>query len=447
MGFREIERLYLGGISVILDAREEINLGSEINIAQDEGAETVGCGPLLQALSTSSMPLRQQVFEYVRSHGHAARADITEALSISPGTATTLTAELIASGHLREIESANRESGRGRPRVALEVVPEAAYVIGIKLAFNRHTAVLADFAGNVIADVSIASSDQRRSVAQVVQETSDLIEALLKTSGKSWHEIKAIGIGLPGLVEHETGTVVWSPLLQSGAEELSQALTAHFSVPLLLDNDANMLTLAELWFGEGRSISDFAVVTVESGVGMGLVLRNQLYRGAHGMGLELGHTKVQLDGALCKCGQRGCLEAYLADYALIREAATALGSAYDPAQGPEDILASLYEQAKSGHQAAETIFRRASRYLSLALSNVVQLFDPELIILSGERMQYDYLYADEVMTAMDAMILNEGRKSCQVKVNAWDGLVWARGATALALSSITASLISHAKAA
>ena len=209
----------------------------------------------------------------------------------------------------------------------------------------------------------------------------------------------------------------------------------------MLDNDANMLTLAELWFGQGRKISDFAVVTIESGVGMGMVLDNQIYRGGHGMGLELGHTKVQMDGALCQCGQRGCLEAYLADYALIREASTALGHSFDRSASNEEILATLFEKAKSGHPAADTIFRRASRYLSLGLSNVVQLFDPPLIILSGERLQYAQFYATELMQAMGKLTLNEGRKPCKVAINAWDDLVWARGASALALSEITAHLI------
>jgi len=96
---------------------------------------------------------------------------------------------------------------------------------------------------------------------------------------------------------------------------------------------------------------------------------------------------------------------------------------------------------KSGHRAAETIFRRAGRYLSLGLSNVVQLFDPELIILSGERMQYDYLYAETVLSEMKAMTLNEGRKPCKVAIHAWGDLVWARGAAALALSYVTDALI------
>src|SRR5690606_19716487 len=125
--------------------------------------------------------------------------------------------------------------------------------------------------------------------------------------------------------------------------------------PVLIDNDANMVTLAELWFGAGRALNDFAVVTIEHGVGMGLVLNHRLYRGAMGQGMEIGHTKVQLDGALCRCGQRGCLEAYVADYALVREASTALNWG-NRAHSTHVMLESLYDHAKAGNVAARAIF-------------------------------------------------------------------------------------------
>jgi predicted NBD/HSP70 family sugar kinase len=419
----------------------DFSLAEELIGGTEESVPAEGCGPLLRKSHDTQRPLRQQVFEYVRSHGLAARADITHALGISAGSATTITADLISAGYLREFERQARETGRGRPRVALEVVPEAACVIGIKLAFKRHTAVLSDFAGNVIADADLPSVTVRRSVEHLLDETEDLIAKLLVRAGKTRADVQGIGIGLPGIVDHRSGKAVWSSLLQSRDEALMEAFEKRLRLPVVVDNDANMLTLAELWFGQGRSMSDFAVVTIESGVGMGMVLGNQIYRGAHGMGLELGHTKVQMDGALCQCGQRGCLEAYLADYALTREAAAALGRTFERNESPREILATLFEHAQTGHPAAEAIFRRAGHFLSLGLSNVVQLFDPELIILSGERMQYDHFYLDDVLDGMRKLTLNEGRKACRVAVNAWDDLVWARGASALALSAMTDSLI------
>ena len=156
-----------------------------------------------------------------------------------------------------------------------------------------------------------------------LQKQKRLISKVCKSAKISQKKISAIGVGISGIVNYETGVVAWSPLLEELDTPLGDIFSTYFKTPVCIDNDANVLTLAELWFGAGRALSNFAVITIEHGVGMGFVSDNRLFRGAHSMGLELGHSKVQLDGALCRCGQRGCLEAYLADYALAREASTA----------------------------------------------------------------------------------------------------------------------------
>ena len=158
--------------------------------------------------------------------------------------------------------------------------------------------------------------------------------------------------------------------------------------------------------------------------------------------MELGHTKVQLDGALCRCGQRGCLEAYVADYALAREATTALNLMHKPGQPMHVLIESLYDHAKAGNAAARSIFRRAGRYLAVGLANLVNTFDPAVIILSGERMRYDFLYAADTLAEMDKLVLNTGRPGPPIEVHAWGDLLWAHGAAALALSWLTEGLFS-----
>jgi len=398
-----------------------------------------GCGPLLPDPLRNHLPMRQRIFEHVRAHGHAARADICRALGISAGSATTLTAELIRNGLLREVDLPTREQGRGRPPVALQIVPEAGFVVGIKLSNDRNTATLSDFSGAVIASEVTNTQSGKRTLDCTLDQMGVLIEQLLTTVGKVASDIAAVGIGMAGVIDHATGTVRWSPLLDGLDQHFSAAFARRFGLPLYLENDANMLTLAELWFGAGRAIPDFAVVTVEDGVGMGLVLGGQLYRGAWGMGLELGHTKVQLDGALCRCGERGCLEAYLADYALVREALTAL----EIPSGPDaSVLSVLYKQAQGGNPAARAVFARAGKYLSLGLSNVVQLFDPALIILSCRRMDHDFITAPGLIADVKRLTLARGQTPCQIEIRPWGDLSWARGATARALASVTDTLFS-----
>ncbi|MEM5477478.1 ROK family protein [Pacificibacter sp. AS14] len=400
-----------------------------------------GCGPLLQSGAAKAASLRLQFFQHVRANGRAARADVARALKISAGSATAVTSDLIASGLLQEVSEQTRETGRGRPSVALEVVPTAAYVVGIKLSSRRHCAVLTDFVGNVLAGVTLPSNNRRRSLQELLDQITSLIDMLVQQAEISVDDIDAVGIGVPGIVDMENGVVRWCSLLQDDDVDLAPAFAVRFDMPLFIDNDTNMLTLAELWFGEGRDKTDFAVVTIENGVGMGLVVNNTLYRGSHGVGLELGHTKVQMDGALCRCGQRGCLEAYLGDYALTREVGVALDLGEARHRTPEDLLDLLFEEAKSGNAAAKTIFRRAGRYLAVGLSNVVQLFDPPLIIISGERTRYDYLFADEVLAEMKTMTLSDVRQPCAIAIRPWDDMVWAHGAAVPAISALSDKLV------
>jgi predicted NBD/HSP70 family sugar kinase len=402
---------------------------------------SIGYGPILRPAAREAYSLRQQIFEQVRASGQIARATIARTLDVSPGSVTALTADLIADGFLREVDGGARESSRGRPPVALELVPEVLRVVGVKLSDDRHTAVLTDLGGNLLADAFLETNTDKKTADDLLNDTKVLIKSLCDSAQISQKSISAIGVGIAGIVDCDTGVVAWSPLLESTDTPLGSLFSEYFDTPVLIDNDANVLTLAELWFGAGRALSNFVVVTIENGVGMGFVSDNQLFRGAHGMGLELGHTKVQLDGALCRCGQRGCLEAYLADYALAHEASTVLGLSPEKPHNLQEILKKLYKNASIGDQNVRTIFQRAGRYLAVALSNIIHLFDPELIILSGQLMRYDFLNAEEMQNEMRALSLYHSRHETRIEIQSWGDMVWARGATALALTELTKTVI------
>lgn len=403
---------------------------------------TTGCGPLIQPLTDPARPLRQQIFERVRAAGQIARVQLAKDLCISPASVTTITSELIENGILEEVQTPREgDSGRGRPAVALGVKPGMRHVVGIKLSDREHTAVLVDYAGNRIAGEAIPRTPGAMDLPGILDAAERLIERVCASGGVARSALHAVGLGVPGFVDCVSGIVHWSPVLSSRHVPLQAALRERLGLAVFIDNDANLVTLAELWFGVGRALSDFAVVTIEHGVGMGFVMNHRIYRGARGMGMELGHTKVQLDGALCRCGQRGCLEAYVADYALVREAQTALNLTHDETQSVGVMLESLYAHAKAGNAAARSIFRRAGRYLSVGLANVVNLFDPQLVILSGERMRYDYLYARETLEEMQQLMLDTGRDAPSIETHAWGDLLWAHGAAALALHELTEQLL------
>ena len=413
--------------------------------AEPAGPAKEGCGPLLPT-PTETRPLRHRLLEHLRAAGRASRVDLSRELGISPASVTAVAGELIGAGLITELETARDETARGRPPVSLAVAPGAHTVAGMKLSDDLHTAVILDFAGNILGESSLPVSVHRKSSAEMMCEVEALLDQALVAAGLPRSALHGLGLGLPGTVAHERGHVMWSPLLTDRDLPLGPLLAGRLGIEVALDNDANVLTLAELWFGAGRGMRDFVLVTIEHGLGMGLVIGNRLFRGASGFGLELGHTKVSLDGALCRCGQRGCLEAYVADYALVREARTALHGDRDTAISPRALLARLFHEAESGNAAARSIFTRAGRHLAMGLANIVQLFDPSLIILAGGQVRFETLYAADVIAEMRALTLETGRTP-RVEVNAWGDMVWARGAGALALSVLTAQLVGESRAA
>ncbi|GGH43894.1 xylose operon repressor [Frigidibacter albus] len=404
----------------------------------------LGCGPIIPRFE-GQRPLRQQVFERIRAAGRIPRAELARELDISPASVTALTADLISAGMIEETtREADGAQGRarGRPRVALAVRPDAHLVVGIKLSVHKHTAVLVDFAGRLIAAETLPRTPGAMAPGALLDATARLLERVCAKACVRPADLSAVGLGVPGFVDAETGTVYWSPVLDRRNIALAQEAERRLGLPVHVDNDANLVTMAELWFGAGRALSHFAVVTIEHGVGMGYVLNHRIHRGFRGVAMELGHTKVQLDGALCRCGQRGCLEAYVADYALAREASAALDWTHHDMRSISVMLESLHDQAEAGNTAARSIFLRAGRYLALGLANVVNLFDPELIILSGERMRYEYLYANETLAEMPDFCVATGRPAPKVQIQAWGDLLWAHGAAALALSAISETLMS-----
>jgi predicted NBD/HSP70 family sugar kinase len=416
--------------------------GGAMSESRMDVRQHLGCGPLVAPASAAMRPLRLQVFDRVRACGLSPRVQVAKDLGVSPASVTTATSELIEMGLIEEVAASRPgDPGRGRPAVALGVRGAAHCVAGMKLSDREHTAVVVDFAGNMLAGDAVPRDPGASSVADLVDSVERLLDHVCAKAGIERSDLSGLGIGVPGFVDHAEGMVHWSSTLTERAVPLAAAVAARLHLPVSIDNDANLVALAELWFGAGRGLADFAVVTIEHGVGMGFVMNHRIYRGAQRLGLELGHTKVQLDGALCRCGQRGCLEAYVADYALAREAVTALNLNHRQIPSVPVLLENLFQQAKAGNATARTIFRRAGRYLALGLANVVNIFDPALIILSGERMKYDYLYAAETLAEMQDLVINSGRPQPPIEIHAWGDLLWAHGAAALALSALTDSLL------
>ncbi|GAB5439194.1 ROK family transcriptional regulator [Falsiruegeria mediterranea] len=380
---------------------------------------------------------RRALMSEIRKAGRIPRIELSERTGISRATVTTITAELLQHGLIEEVarEDGSTDSRRGRPRVDLKIRGAARLVAGVKISHLKLSLVLLDFEGQQLECIERDLDQSVHAPDALAVQVTQAVRELAETAGHTLHDVSGVGIGIAGVVDAENGFVYWSPSLDARNVEFSQLASQHLGLPAFVDNDANLVAFAEYSFGLARGVPDFLVVTIESGVGLGLMIDGELYRGTRGCGAEFGHTKVHLNGALCRCGQRGCLEAYVADYALLREAT--LTSDADTSADPSHRIEALLNAGRNGDPTARSVVDRAGQYFAMGLANLANIFDPALIILAGEQMQFDHLYEDAVIEAMRKSIIRVDRDPPEVVVHKWGNLMWAKGGAAYALDRVS----------
>ncbi len=364
---------------------------------------------------------RTAILALIGDAGPIARADIAARLSLSAATVTEITRQLVDEGLVREVEQ-GRSSG-GRPPVLLGLVGTAAQAIGVKVAPDHLALVRVSLTGDVLARATepfAAGSDT------AVERLADRLAAAIAGADPASGRLLGVGLGVPGIVDVE-GTVD-APSVGWRRLALGRLLRSRLRVPVLIDNDVNTLAVAERLYGRGRGVDHFVTLTIGRGVGLGIVVAGELYRGAHGGAGEFGHVPVSDDGPPCVCGKRGCLEAFVADPALVRQAVEAgILAPTDP-----DPIAGLRRLAAAGNEGARAIYARAGEVLGRAVGGLINILSPQLILISGEGTQAWSHLAPSFEAAVRGAVFRPLR-GIPIEVDPWDDSKWARGAAAIVL--------------
>src|SRR5260221_1418180 len=256
---------------------------------------------------------RNLVLNVIHSSGPLSRTDIARQSGLGNATVSEITGELVTSGLVEEVGEGESTGGRRPPFFRLN--PEAGDVVGVKVMERSLTCAVTDLNANVIAHhLTPLGNDHRLTVIQNVLIKA--IESAVDIAKIGYKRVIGIGIGLAGLIDPQQGLIRYSPFFEWRNVNFAEALEVHFDLPVYLENDVNTLTIAEQWFGHGRDVDHFAVVTVGRGIGSGIVTNGQFCRDAAG---EIGHTTLLLDGPRFDCGKQSCLEAVAADPAVVRE--------------------------------------------------------------------------------------------------------------------------------
>ncbi len=382
---------------------------------------------------------KHRILSAFRPNNSLARIEIANITNLSPATVTVLTQELLDAGLLleRQVAAAGPARPRGRPRVALGLNPDAAYVVGAKISMHQVAVSITNFVGEVLHEDTSLVRVNRQPPEVVADLMEELVSKAAASLGLPLARLSGLGIGLPGFIDSVAGVCHWSPVFGAKAIPFSAMMRQRLNLPVFVDNDANLVTLAEQWFGRGRGLSDFLVVSIEHGVGMGAVIGGELYRGHRGFGSEFGHTKIQRNGALCRCGQRGCVEAYVADYAIVREAGAfmSIPDLSDPVELRRTMV-ELIAKTRAKEPSLQPLFDRAGEALGVGVANLINLFNPPLVILSGSGVQAFDLLESRFFQSLKSNALSVEQQDTAVVIGSWDDGVWARGAAALVLQSL-----------
>lgn len=350
---------------------------------------------------------RSTLLKRIYFDGPISRLELSQKTELSPATATNLTGELLTEGII--VESGIEESESGRPRTLLKINPEYGYFIGVDVGETRIQSELFDLTLKRLCTVTHPLNLEEIEPAQVVNPIITGIQDLLSQANLQPESILGVGIGVPGLVDPASGVSVYAPNWGWHDVPFLAMLQEQLSMPIYLENGAKAMALAESWFGAGREVDSLAVLLIGTGIGAGMITNGSLYRGATNSAGEWGHITIELNGRQCRCGSRGCLEAYAGARGIFQRLEE-LAPQSPLLQGGDQmtILAAITDAARSGDRVATRVLKDTAHYIGAGIANLINLVNPQLILLGGwVWMQIGELIDQELQQAIERYALKQ----------------------------------------
>ncbi|WP_432940052.1 ROK family transcriptional regulator [Kribbella sp. CA-253562] len=322
---------------------------------------------------------RSVILTSIYRQGPLSRYELGRETSLSAASVSNLVGELLEEGIVEEAGSV--ESDGGRPRVLLRVAPAFGYVVGAEVGETRVRVELFDLAMSVLATVVYPIETPKPAPELVVKYVLQGLDAVIAQAGVPADRVLGLGVAVAGVVEGPADAVVHAQTLGWDGVPLGAMLAAGTNIPIQVDNGANTLGQAEMWFGAGRGATDAVVALVGSGVGAALVTGGTSYRGTRSSAGEWGHTTIVYGGRQCRCGAEGCLEAYVGAEGVLDRYRLAGGPAARSDDEEAEFVGLL--AAVNSSEVAAKVVEDTIGYLGAGFANLVNLFNPERIVLGG----------------------------------------------------------------
>lgn len=309
------------------------------------------------------------VLQLIMENEPISRADIAQTSGLNKTTVSTLVTELLEEDLI--FESGPGVSSGGRRPVILHFNKDAGYTIGIDIGVNYVLSILTDLKGNILIEKN--QTVGRTTYATIMNIVQDMIQSLMQEMPESRYGIVGIGVGVPGIVNNE-GSILLAPNLGWSNIQFKEDLEKLYNVPVIIENEANAGAVGEQQFGAGEDFKNILYISAGIGIGVGIIVNKELYKGINGFSGEMGHMIIDMNGKRCNCGSRGCWEAYASEQALLEMSDPSLES-----------LEALIDLAESGDEKAIKLFEEIGNYLGLGINNIINTFNPEQVII-GNRL-------------------------------------------------------------
>ena len=330
---------------------------------------------------------RSVVLTKLYRDGPLSRQEVSAATSLSQASVSNLVGELLEDGLVEEAGSV--DSDGGRPIALLRVAPRYGYVVGVDVGETRILTEVFDLSMTPLARAEHPITESRPGPATVIGQVLDGIATVVAAAGLDRADVLGVGVAVSGVVERPDDAVVYAQTLGWEGVPVGAMLRAGADLDILVDNGAKTLGQAEMWFGAGRGARHAVVALVGSGVGAAVVADGASYRGAHSSAGEWGHTTVVIGGRRCRCGARGCLEAYVGGEAVVERFRHAAGGLPLPGAGSLDLesaFAAVLDAAEGTSASASTaaaVVDETIEFLGAGFGTLVNLFNPERVVLGG----------------------------------------------------------------
>lgn len=361
---------------------------------------------------------RRIVLGALRQQGALARVELGKITGLSPASITTISAQLIQEAVISELSASPTlplSGKRGRPVVRLALNPSAALVVAVKLSIDDIMISLADFRGEIIARNEVRMPTYSVARDEFGTRLADEIARFLEWQKTGPERVSRIGVAIQGLTDNRNGSIVWSPAFAARDLPVAAQITERLGIACIVANDANMIAEGLISIDPARYGGVTAAIFTGYGVGMGIIINGSVFHGASGAAAEFGHMNHIPGGALCRCGKRGCIEAYVADYGIVRHFTGETQSEAPRSAVAESTMAGLQQKALSGDAQARKAFETAGNALGYGIARLISLLNPDHIVLAGPGLQTAGLMEASLRAALEEGLVDVLRRDVVIE--------------------------------